>query len=144
MLILLILATQGFFLKIYIHWAYKIEYCSYNITSTYIALAMTCTLTNICLWTGPPVFESCPSEETVLLSVPESGDHVIYPTTPRAFDSTGAQLTVSSSYKIDEEGIHLHWEGDEMESHHTVVLWAIDGHNQEVVCEINVTLQGMT
>ena len=78
----------------------------------------------------------------MLLSVPESGDHVIYPIIPRAFDSTGAQLTVSSSYKIDEEGIHLHWEGDEMESHHTVVLWAIDGHNQEVVCEINVTLQG--
>ena len=61
---------------------------------------------------------------------------------PRAFDSAGTKLAVSSSYQIDEEGIHLRWEGNDMESHHSLVLWAIDSHNQEVVCEIKVTLQG--
>ena len=97
---------------------------------------------DFCTLSGQPYFEKCPSEETVLLSVPESENHVIYPMIPRAFDSAGTKLAVSSSYQIDEEGIHLQWEGNDMESHHSLVLWAIDSHNQEVVCEIKVTLQG--
>lgn len=61
---------------------------------------------------------------------------------PRAYDSNGSPLTVSSSHKLDKEGIHLEWEGEEEESHHKVMLWAVDNHNQEVVCEIKVVLQG--
>ena len=36
--------TQGFVLKLYIHWAYKLEYCTYNITDNNIALAVTSVL----------------------------------------------------------------------------------------------------
>ena len=78
----------------------------------------------------------------MILSVPASESHVIYPMVPRAFDGAGTKLAVSSSYQVDEEGIHLHWLGNEAESHHKLVLWAVDSHNQEVVCEINVVLQG--
>lgn len=78
----------------------------------------------------------------MILSVPASDNHVIYPMVPRAFDGAGTKLAVSSSYQVDEEGIHLHWLGNEAESHHKLVLWAVDSHNQEVVCEINVVLQG--
>ena len=78
----------------------------------------------------------------MILSVPASENHVTYPMIPRAYDSTGTPLTVSSSHKLDGEGIHLEWEGHGEESHHKVTLWAMDDHNQEVACEIEVVLQG--
>ena len=61
---------------------------------------------------------------------------------PRAYDSSGTPLTVSSSHQLDGEGIRLGWEGEGEECYHKVMLWAVDGQGQEVACEIKVVLQG--
>ena len=78
----------------------------------------------------------------MILSLPATESHVTYPMIPRAYDSTGTLLTVSSSHELDGEGIRLDWEGELEECHHKVMLWAVDDHGQEVACEIKVVLQG--
>lgn len=90
-----------------------------------------------------PYFKNCPQGETIKANVPEADNKVLVPVQPTGFDTNGSPLPLHCNYEITQEGVVVHWIGDERESHHNVTFTVYDSHGQATECTFKVILHDL-